>query len=153
MMAQGAPQTKNNIRRKVARKDQGMEKEKTKNTEEMVKELMAAADKNGIAQALRAVFGRNVKVSIPFSRGACDMSIDEVDFSPRANNSLKRGGVFRVGEIIDLISDDGLLNIRNLGKKTQNEIKTRILTLGYERLSENEKKRFFYEVLQRNGGL
>ena len=35
-------------------------------------------------------------------------------------------------------------------KKTQNEIKTRILAFGYERLTEAEKKRFFYDVVERN---
>lgn len=78
------------------------------------------------------------------------MSIDDIDFSPRANNSLKRAGVFTIGEIIDLIANDGLLQIRNLGKKTQNEIKTRILVCGYERLTENERKHFFYDIVDKN---
>ena len=90
------------------------------------------------------------RISVPFSQKACDMSVDDIDFSPRANNSLKRAGVFTIGEIIDLIADDGLLRIRNLGKKTQNEIKTRILAFGYERLTEAEKKRFFYDIVERN---
>ena len=88
--------------------------------------------------------------SMPFSKKSCDMSIDDIDFSPRANNSLKRAGVFTIGEIVDLIADDGLLRIRNLGKKTQNEIKTRILDFGYERLSEGEKQYFLYDIINRN---
>ena len=90
------------------------------------------------------------KVSVPFSQKACDTSIDELDFSVRASNSLKRANIFTIGQAIDMIADDGLLRIRNLGKKTQNEIKTRILVFGYERLTENEKKRFFYDVMERN---
>lgn len=66
-------------------------------------------------------------------------------FSPRADNSLKRADVFTIGEIINLIADDGLLRIRNLGTKTQNEILTRILAFGYEHLSIT-KKRFFYDI-------
>lgn len=58
----------------------------------------------------------------------------------RASNALKRASVFTIGEAIDLIADDGLLKVRNLGKKTQNEIKTRILMFGYERLTEAENK-------------
>ena len=118
--------------------------------EEIVNELLNSVDRNGLVTTLYGVFGRSVKVSIPFSQRACDMSIDDIDFSPRANNSLKRAGVFTIGEIIDLIADDGLLRIRNLGKKTQNEIKTRILLFGYERLTEAEKKRFFYDVVEKN---
>ena len=118
--------------------------------DEVVNELLRSVNENGLIITLYGVFGKCVKVSIPFSRKACEMSIDDIDFSPRANNSLKRAGVFTIGEIIDLIADDGLLRIRNLGKKTQNEIKTRILNFGYERLSEVERKYFFYEFLKRN---
>ena len=111
--------------------------------DEVVNELFRSANENGLITTLYVVFGKCVKVSIPFSQKACDTSIDELDFSVRANNSMKRVGVFTIGEVIDLIASDGLLRIRNLGKKTQNEIKTRILVFGYERLTENERKRFF----------
>ncbi len=118
--------------------------------DEVVNELLRSANENGVITTLYDVFGKCVKVSIPFSQKACDTSIDELDFSVRANNSMKRVGVFTIGEVIDLIASDGLLRIRNLGKKTQNEIKTRILAFGFERLTENEKKRFFYDILERN---
>ena len=118
--------------------------------DEVVNELLRSANENGLITTLYGVFGKCVKVSIPFSQKACDTSIDELDFSVRANNSIKRVGVFTIGEVIDLIASDGLLRIRNLGKKTQNEIKTRILVFGYERLTENERKRFFYDVVDKN---
>ena len=116
----------------------------------VVNELLRSANENGLITTLYGVFGKCVKVSIPFSQKACDTSIDELDFSVRANNSMKRVGVFTIGEVINLIASDGLLRIRNLGKKTQNEIKTRILVFGYERLTENERKRFFYDVVDKN---
>ena len=118
--------------------------------DEVVNELLRSANENGLITTLYSVFGKCVKVSIPFSQKACDTSIDELDFSVRANNSMKRVGVFTIGEVINLIASDGLLRIRNLGKKTQNEIKTRILVFGYERLTENERKRFFYDVVDKN---
>lgn len=118
--------------------------------DEIVSELLRSANENGIVPTLYGVFGKCVKVSIPFSKMECDASIDELEFSVRASNSLKRANVFTVGQAIDLIEDDGLLQIRNLGKKTQNEIKTRILAFGYEHLTEAEKKRFFYDVVERN---
>ena len=118
--------------------------------ETVVNELVASAEQNGLISTLYSVFGKSVKVSIPFSTKSCDTSIDEVDFSPRAEHSLKRAGAFTIGGVIDLIADDGLLKIRNLGKKTQNEIKTRILAFGYERLTDVEKERFFRDVMARN---
>ena len=118
--------------------------------DEVVNELLKSANENGLIITLYGVFGKCVKVSIPFSQKACDTSIDELDFSVRANNSMKGVGAFTIGEVIDLIASDGLLRIRNLGKKTQNEIKTRILVFGYERLTENERKRFFYDIVDKN---
>ena len=119
--------------------------------EEAVNELLKSVDKNGLVKTLYGVFGKNVKVCVPFSSKACNTSLDDVEFSPRAENSLKRAGVFTIGGVIDLIADDGLLRIRNLGKKTENEIKTRILVFGYERLTEIEKSRFFCDIIDRNG--
>lgn len=118
--------------------------------EKVVNELLRSANENGLIETLYGVFGKSVAVNIPFSKKACETGIDELDFSVRANNSMKRVGVFTVGEVIDLIADDGLLRIRNLGKKTQNEIKTRILAFGYERLSDAEKKSFFRDIAERN---
>jgi DNA-directed RNA polymerase alpha subunit len=73
-----------------------------------------------------------------------------MDFSVRANNALKREGLFTLGEIVDLIMGEGLMRIRNLGKKTENEIKTRLLAFGYAQLSDAEKRRFFYDLLEKN---
>jgi DNA-directed RNA polymerase alpha subunit len=43
-----------------------------------------------------------------------------------------------------------LIHIRNLGKKTFNEIQTKILVFGYERLTEKEKQQFFVDLVERN---
>ena len=79
--------------------------------EEAVNELLKSVDKNGLVKTLYGVFGKNVKVCVPFSSKACNTSLDDVEFSPRAENSLKRAGVFTIGGVIDLIADDGLLRI------------------------------------------
>lgn len=118
--------------------------------EEVVNELLRSANENGLIETLCGVFGKKVRVVIPFSTVACDTSIDDIEFSPRAEHSLKRAGVFTAGGVIDLIENDDLLCIRNLGKKTQSEIKTRILVFGYNRLTEREKRIFFADVVDKN---
>lgn len=118
--------------------------------EEVVKELLAAAEKIGVVTTLYEVFGGKVSMSIPFSRRACETSIDDMDFSVRANNSMKRAGVFKLGDIIDIISSEDLIKIRNLGKKTENEIKTKIMAFGYEQLTPAEKQQFFYDLIEKN---
>lgn len=79
--------------------------------EEVVNEFLRSVNENEVITALYNMFGKCVNVSIPFSQKACDTSIDELDFSVRANNSLKRAGVFTIGEIINLMASDGLPKI------------------------------------------
>ena len=118
--------------------------------EKIVNELLRSTYEKGLIKTLHSKFGKSINVSISFSTKDCDKRIDDVEFSPRAEHALKRAGIFTIGGVIDIIIDDSLLKIKNLGKKTQNEIKTRILNFGYENLSKNEKKRFFYDLLEKN---
>ena len=119
--------------------------------ETVVNELVASAEQNGLIATLYSVFGKSVKVSIPFSRKTLDSSVDDIDFSVRSSNALKRTGLMQVGEVVDAIEDERLPKVRNLGKKSYVEIQTKLLALGYSKLTDVEKKRFFYDVLERNG--
>ena len=55
-----------------------------------------------------------------------------------------------IEDIVDALSNETLIHIRNLGKKTFNEIQTKILVFGYERLTEKEKLQFFVDLVERN---
>ena len=118
--------------------------------DEIVNELYESAYNNGLVPTLHAVFGKRVKVRVPFSKKVCDTKIDDFEFSVRARNSLRRAGLHTVGDIIDSITQGELTRIRNLGDKTENEIQTKLLSYGYAKLTEAEKKRFFYEVVNNN---
>lgn len=118
--------------------------------EETANELFTFANENGFVATLYGAFGPCVKVKIAFSKKACETNIDELEFSVRANNAMKRAGLFTIGDIVDLIANEQLATIRNLGKKTENEIKTKILNFGYERLTDKEKKQFFLDVIENN---
>ena len=89
-------------------------------------------------------------MKIAYSRKTCDTSIDDMQLSVRAWNALKRAGVNTIGELIDVIQEDGLMKIRNLGKKSMTEIKTRILETGFRDLTETEKIRCFEYVIDNN---
>ena len=121
-----------------------------KEKQELVHELIGAVEKNGLAVVLVAAFGRRVSISIPYSEKAVKVEIDTLDLSVRAINSLKRSGIFTLGGVIDAVSNGELSRIRNLGKKTENEIKTKILLFAYEQLSFSEKTIFFYDLMEKN---
>ena len=116
----------------------------------VVEELYKASEIYGLPETLDKVFGKNISVRIGFSKIDCDKKIEEIEFSVRAINSLKRTGVFTIGEVIDAIAQDKIMQIKNLGAKTRNEIKTRLLVLGYENSTEAEKKQFLLDVIDRN---
>lgn len=54
-----------------------------------------------------------------------EITIEEMDFSVRAYNCLKRYGINFLGELISL-SDEKLLKIKNMGKRTLQEIKDKV---------------------------
>ena len=116
----------------------------------IVNQLYSAAENYGLAATMYTVFGNSLNVRIGYTADTCTMPIDSVDFSARAINGLKRAGIFTVGDIIDSISEQTLAGVKNLGQKTISEIKTKVLDLGYNDLTEREKKEFLLDVLERN---
>ena len=113
-------------------------------------ELYESSQVNGLVATLFSVFGNHIQTNLAFSKSAGQASIATIEFSVRASNALKRSGLMTIGDVIDAITDEKLLNIRNLGKKSYNEIKTRILKYGYDQLSEREKRAFFLNIVDRN---
>jgi len=63
--------------------------------------------------------------SIP---GPPDARIEELDFSVRTYNCLKKANVLTIRELVQLTEAD-LMNIRNFGKKSLNEVKEKLESL------------------------
>ena len=120
------------------------------NRKEVVEMLCQSSEQIGLVETMHTVFGNNIKVSIPFSKMSTDTPIDELDFSVRASNCLHRAGRVTIGDIIDVINNEELARYRNIGKKTVSEIKTKLLVYGYFKLSNVEKKSFWFDFLERN---
>ncbi len=118
--------------------------------EEIALELYNSAKENGFLETIYEVIGPKVSVKVAFTKKACETNIDDIEFSVRANNALKRAGYFIIEDIVDALSNETLMHIRNLGKKTFNEIQTKILIFGYDRLTEKEKIQFFVDLVERN---
>ena len=65
-----------------------------------------------------------------------DTTIEELELSVRSSNCLKRAGINTVEELVDKTEDD-LMKVRNLGKKSLQEIKDKLDELDLS-LKENE---------------
>lgn len=82
--------------------------------------IQMAEDKEGVAPQAKSL----------------DMTIDELDLSVRSYNCLKRAGINSVQELAQLDEAD-LMRVRNLGKKSMDEVRQKLASLGLK-LKNNE---------------
>ncbi|MGB3366412.1 MAG: DNA-directed RNA polymerase subunit alpha [Acidaminobacteraceae bacterium] len=66
-----------------------------------------------------------------------EMTIEELDLSVRSYNCLKRAGINTVEELAEK-SEDDMMKVRNLGKKSMEEVKHKLNELGLGLRSEEE---------------
>jgi len=62
-----------------------------------------------------------------------DTPIEQLDLSVRVFNSLKRTGITKVGEMLDMLErgEETMLAIRNFGEKSLDELKTQLRAKGF----------------------
>ena len=60
-----------------------------------------------------------------------EMAIEELDLSVRSFNCLKRAGINTVNDLIEK-SEEEMMKVRNLGKKSFDEVKEKLASLGLE---------------------
>ena len=58
-----------------------------------------------------------------------EMTIEELDLSVRSYNCLKRAGINTVQELTDK-SEADMMKVRNLGRKSLEEVKNKLFDLG-----------------------
>ena len=66
-----------------------------------------------------------------------EMTIEDLDLSVRSFNCLKRAGINTVDDLINK-SEEEMMKVRNLGKKSFDEVKEKLQSLGFELSSEEE---------------
>ena len=66
-----------------------------------------------------------------------EMSIDELELSVRSYNCLKRAGINTVQELTNKTSED-MMKVRNLGRKSLEEVLAKLKELGLELSSSEE---------------
>jgi len=79
-------------------------------------------------------------------------SIDELNLSIRAYNCLKRAGISTVGQL-KALSDEELLKIRNLGRKSAEEVKNKLKMLKIDTSESVESKIDYAAALEELIGL
>lgn len=68
---------------------------------------------------------------------ALEMTIEELDLSVRSFNCLKRAGINTVEDLINKTEDD-MMKVRNLGRKSLEEVINKLASLGFSLRDEEE---------------
>jgi DNA-directed RNA polymerase subunit alpha len=66
-----------------------------------------------------------------------EMTIEELDLSVRSFNCLKRAGINTVEDLISK-SEDDMMKVRNLGRKSLEEVIQKLESLGFGLRDEDE---------------
>ena len=66
-----------------------------------------------------------------------EMTIEELDLSVRSFNCLKRAGINTVEDLINKTEDD-MMKVRNLGRKSIDEVVAKLNSLGFDLNREDE---------------
>ena len=68
---------------------------------------------------------------------ALEMTIEELDLSVRSFNCLKRAGINTVEDLVSKTEDE-MMKVRNLGRKSLEEVIEKLHSLGFSLQSEDE---------------
>ena len=120
------------------------------NTALNVEKLYSLINEKGLIQAIASEFGSSVKVKIFFPNSVCSQPIENLDFSVRGYNCLKRNNIHCVEDLISKIENGDIKDFRNLGKKTVSEIKTKLLNFVYHSLSKERQMEFLSALIKDN---
>src|SRR5579883_825372 len=94
--------------------------------------------------------GRTEKVAagaVTIPQRLYEMPIEDLNLSVRAYNCLKRAGITKVGQVLEMSVDD-LLGVRNFGHKSLDELRERLAAHGlleHSRLGESSEGEFAAE--------
>ena len=70
-------------------------------------------------------------------KGTLDMSIEDLELSVRSHNCLKRAGINTVEELVQR-SEADMMKVRNLGRKSLDEVVQKLAALGLKLASSEE---------------
>lgn len=84
----------------------------------------------GITGGSAAALGTGMGHAGPIPADRYSTAIEDLQLSVRAYNCLKRSGLMTVGQVLEK-SEDELLGLRNFGRKSYDELRERLIELGY----------------------
>ncbi len=117
------------------------------NVSEEAVRLRDMAAKQGVYPLLQRLFPGG-EVEVPYRTRMGKMGTEEMTLSVRSSNCLMRAGATTLGKLYDLMaSAQGLRSVRNLGAKSEKEIREVFFTTCYMQLTPGEQAAFWQRTL------
>ena len=98
-----------------------------------------------------------IRFNVSFTKTEKAEDISALDLSQRSINCLRRAGYTTIGSLLEAIAVTGdekskekLLRLRNLGRKSAEEILLMLMCYQFKILSEREKADYVREILELN---
>ncbi len=109
--------------------------------------LRDTSAKQGLYLTLQISFP-NARVEIPYQKRMQDRPIDELPLSVRSSNALMRAHAGTFGRVWELLAgENGLLSVRNLGVKSEAEIRRCFLEGCYACLTPAEQAIYWQTII------
>ena len=87
----------------------------------------------------------NLNFPLTYSKAFGETSVREIDLSERAKNSLGRGNIHTMNDLVQ--NFDSIAKLRSCVKTTVKEIKNQFLKRWYETLDDDQKAAFWEEFI------
>jgi DNA-directed RNA polymerase alpha subunit len=97
-------------------------------------------------------YGKRFRFPVYLGEEFMETPLDNLELSVRSYNCLWRAGIRNVGNIVNRIDNrTDLLQIRNLGIKSADEIMTALMEYQFSLLSDEGKKKYLARIDELNG--
>ena len=98
-----------------------------------------------------------IRFNVYLSKKELDENLSVLDLSQRSINCLRRAGFNTLRDLLDAISVTGderskekLLRLRNLGRKSAEEILLTLMCYQFQILSDRERKEYLQDIVKLN---
>lgn len=102
-----------------------------------------------LSKALHLVYKKR-NVAIPYSEDNLKASVMNLGMSGRTTNTLLRGKLRTIGDIVEFCENQKITKLANLGQNSGIEIFESILDYCWEHMSQEERVSFLIDTVERN---
>lgn len=102
-----------------------------------------------LSKALKRVYNKRI-VSIPYNEEIYDVSVMSLPMSNRTSNTLMRGRLRTIGEVIEFCKTHKITEVTNLGRNSGIELFETILDYCWDHMNQEERVSFLIDTVERN---